>query len=248
MTDNTDDLVLTTYKIPPPDDILYGSAIASIQNSHTTLSIFEPSIQHQLGINQALWKVSAEWLIKKKWISRQKISANRSVSKATEPLGELLYRILELCIQCHTFLPADTPYRNAAHWFQAVVSEMKKFDFEKITSTSEGNGSGKMQYVKSIRADIKSLKTDWKNPNNPQEDPATYELVKVGLAMAEPSDCFMTDYWKPLLRAYTGWATELDRNTDWEYLHVNEKGILVGQASKKRGKKILPTPRAKIGF
>lgn len=242
----TDD-VLTTYKIPPPDDKKFGYVIASIQKAHAIPSIFEPSVQHQIGINGALWKVSSEWLIRKKWIPRQKISANRSITKAVEPLGELLYRLLEVCIQSHSFLPADTPYRNAAQWFQAVAFEMKKHDFNEITLMPERKGSGKMQYVRSIRTDIKALK-DWNNPNDSQKDPATYALVEAGLAIAEKSDSFMIDYWKPLLRAYTSWATELDRNSDWEYLHVNEKGILVGQASKKRGKKILPTPRTKMTF
>lgn len=236
--------VLTTYKIPPPDDVIFGLTIDSIQKSHTALCIFDSPLQHQISINESLWKVGIEWLVKKKWIPRQKVSGNRSAIKAVEPLGELLYRILEVCIQSHGFSPASAPYRNAAHWFQSVAFEMKRFDFNELTSKSERKGTGKKQYVKSVRDDIKALK-ERKNPNDPETDPASFALTEAGFAMADTSDRFDTDYWKPLIRAYSAWATELDKNSNWEYLHVTEQGVLIGQGGQGRGKIVLSRPVAK---
>ena len=100
-----------------------------------------------------------------------------------------------------------------------------------------GPGTNFLKYVKALK--------EGKNPNDPNIDPATYALIEAGLAMADTSARFDSDYWRPMLLSYSRWVTELDKNTDWEYLRVSEKGTLVGQGGRGRGKIPLSRPVAK---
>jgi hypothetical protein len=162
-------------KIPPPDDTVWALAINSVQKPFVPLLIPNPLVEKHLAINEALWIVALHWVFRKKWCKRHKIPANRAATKAVEPLGELLFRILELCIQCHAVLPAGSnPYGNAAVWFDLIVWETKRGDFAEILSPHE-SGQGKNKHARKIWKDVKSLKEDWENPNAPESDPHTHK-------------------------------------------------------------------------
>lgn len=221
-------------KVPPP----WHLAIDSIQSPFVPLLIPNKPTETHIAINEALWVVALHWVFKKKWSKRHKIPANRAVKDAVKPLGELLYRILELCIQCHAVLPVNsTRCGNAAQWFDCVVWETKRRDFAEILFQSYKKGQGKKQEVGEIWTEIRLLKGG-SNPFNLEFSPHSFRLVDEALKLAKLEN-FNQEYWRPLLKAYSNWARALDQNDNWKFFRV-EAGKLVAQNGRGRGRLTVP--------
>ncbi|HEY9601248.1 MAG TPA: hypothetical protein V6C85_06525 [Allocoleopsis sp.] len=159
------------------------------------------------------WVLWLHWVIKKKWLSKHKIPTRRGYTKLYEPRGELLYRILELCLQLHSSKWGGN-YRNAFDWFHQYLEFERSGEIELVLKSDSDSKKGwKRSYQKAHRACLISLR-DGVNPYHKIEEPHIYRLMEAALPLAEQSDIFEANFWKPFLRAYTAWIRSHDGD-DW---------------------------------
>lgn len=219
---------LPIHAIRPPWD----EAIDSVQKPFISLLIPNEPLEWHLSINEGLYNIALHWVFKKKWQSKYRIPAKANVAKAVEPLGEFLFRILDLCSECH--LVAGSGY-TAAEWFKGAVWEMKRGDFAAILSPQK-KGEGKKKHCQVIQEEVRLLKR-WNNPYRSLTSPYTYRLIDVALKLADRgnNDVFVKKVWRPFLDAYSKWATALSKNPDWVYLTI-KNGQLYMQAGRGRAK------------
>lgn len=217
-----------TEEISPPWD----EAINSVQKPSIMLWIPDEPLRDQISLNEEIYTIALHWLLKKKWRSKHKIPASRKVANAVEPLGEFLFRLLNLCSECHVLAPRRLG--DAAEIFQKAVQEMKQGNLEEILSPDQ-KGDGKKKHCKTTFEEIKILKSN-QNPYEVCRSPHTYRLTEIALQLAnqEVNDLFIKKVWKPFLKAYSGWNRELDRNPDWGYITI-KAGKLFIKEGKGRG-------------
>lgn len=227
--------LVPTAKIPPP----WHLAIGSVQGYSPILLIPNQPLETHLAINEGIWLIALHWVFKKQCSKKHKIPACRIVASAVEPLGELLFRISQICKEVHYILPpSSTSYDNAAKWFACVAWESKRGDSEEICDLSDKKGRGKKAWVRSIWNEWNLLKEE-QNPYELSHCPHTFKLVDEARKLVKNSDVFNDNYWKPLLKAYSEWARELDRNDNWRTFRV-KNGKLVAQNGKGRGELLVP--------
>lgn len=85
-----------------------------------------------LQLNEAtLWEFIRHWFFKKTFNSKHKVPRSpRDLRDATEPFGELLRSLYELCKECHAFpSPISSQYQHASYWFVAVALEVREVFF-----------------------------------------------------------------------------------------------------------------------
>lgn len=161
------------------------------------LPVYDPILNQYLAIQDAKWSILLHLVIKKKWLSRLKIPCDKKIADFYEPVGEWLYRTLELCIQCHALAPST--YVNAAAWFSAITSEAKtSVALRFINQDSEGS----IQEIKDECYKISNTLRKGSNPYDPEQDRHTHALIEASLTLSERSDRFRKDYWKPFLSSH----------------------------------------------
>lgn len=162
--------------------------------------------QYQISELEEAWAIALHWVVKKKWNRQLKFPVLPKWADSYEPWGELMFRELELCIRCHeASKSARQFYRNPSDWYLQLILETKGDD---VCDTIANKITGKKALVKDNYSIIRTLK-ELKNPANPETAPHFHRLMEAALEL-EKQDSFYKDYWKPYLKAYSGWIQVLD--------------------------------------
>jgi len=199
---------LSTEEIPSPWNLTL-SLLEKPQSSQPLIDLFPFKLATQLRMSmvEADWQIALHWVVRKKWNPYFKIPIPRKLSKLYEPWGELMFRALELCIQCHKAShPASQYYRNPSDWYLQLMMEAKGHELCDILA---GQLPGKTNFIKDRYWIIKELKA-LRNPANPETSPHFYWLMEVSLEL-EKQDQFNSDYWQPYLSACSQWIQALDK-------------------------------------
>jgi hypothetical protein len=155
---------------------------------------------------EADWLIVLHWVVRKKWNPHYKIPVSRKLANLYEPWGELMFRVLELCIQCHkTSHPASQYYRHPSDWFFQLVMENRGSG---LCAAIANQPVGKTSLIKDKYWSIKELKA-LRNPGNPEIWTHSYRLEEVSLEL-EKQDEFNSYYWQPYLSAFSKWIQALD--------------------------------------
>ena len=195
-----------------------------------TTQIAAPAlIQQRLDMEEADWRIALYWVVKKKWKPKLKIPLKRAAANLYQPWGELFYRGLELCIECHRLSPSShTLYLSDAFWYECVMQEAKHISMRAIVANEP---TGKSSSVEERYDIIKALKA-LTNPANPRTSPHFHRLMEVALTL-EHQDAFNDRYWKPFLRASSQW-TQLTASRSCQETFV-EGNKLVQRCGQGRG-------------
>lgn len=209
--------VVPTEIIPPPWDeaIEIAKKItlppeAAISDAHAAFYRYA----------QASWECSFHWLYKLKWKRNHKIPFGNECTKQLEPVGWLLWSLLELCKEVHTYRRVETKkYKHASDWFLLISKEiLDRYFFDE-----------KSQCLRKLREDLKALK-DNKNPYSIEENLHLHRLATVCCEFANDKKSkpeFGRTYLRSrgikkgrhrippgFIQALSTWATELAQNPD----------------------------------
>lgn len=222
----------------------------------TVLTALSPEQQTAIEVFSGKWLLFLHWVIKKKWISKHKVPISPKYVKFYEPKGEQLYRILEMCIQCHS-TPWGAHYSNAAQWFSAIVATERGMEIDYVLNESEkakgkeGNGKTKdnrvykndmlyhhWEVIKILQyAGNDVIKTPMKKPYSPNEMPHHYCLIEAASDLARNSDIFKKQFWNPYLAAYRKWIVSLN-DPFWQAVWVDQ-GKLKAKLGRGNGVKTI---------
>lgn len=239
--------------IPQVDDKAWNLTLTQVQQPFTRLGKFDDAIETQILSLQGNWCIILHWIIRKKWRKKHKIPGDRARNKDFEPLGELYYRILQLCIEVHPFDPGG--YASAADWFRRII-------------TSERDDAYKLIFAVACRARKPPTKTDvasefarkavalkrfrypfdvreFANPYCPVEEPHMNKLIASAVRIAETEDLFRDNYWTPFVDATDTWAREFTKPA-WNVQYALN-GKLFRTSSRGRNKGVaMPLPSAEF--
>jgi hypothetical protein len=194
-----------------------------------------PAEKQFLAVEDGKWVILHYWVVKKKWHSRLKIPCQRKTVQFYEPLGEWLYRILELCIQCHAVHQLGANYPNAASWFSSIVIEAKMSVLGGFIARSTDGKEGCIQEYKDGASKLSGTLRRGENPYFLEVEPHIYRLVEAALELAdEPDISFLRDYWRPFLKSIT--LLVAHRKQGGRITLVEHKRKLYSQGGKGRGK------------
>jgi hypothetical protein len=210
--------VVPTEIIPPPWDEAIEIAKKITPSSDAAISSAHAAL-HRYA--QASWECSFHWFIKLKWNRKHKIPFANEWSKLLEPVGWLLYSLLELCKEAHCQSCEETKnYNHASEWFSLICPEiLDRYFFD-----------SKSQCLRKLREDLKVLKDceeGFKNPYSIEENLHLHRLFTVCINLTINKPQFEKDYLRSkgtkkgkryvppgFIQALSTWATELDRNPD----------------------------------
>ncbi len=213
-------LLIPVSKAIPPWD----TALNRLQREPFVL-ILAPTENQEINFQrvETIWQVALHWVFKLKWYSKHKIPYNRRLVKVCKPYGELVFRCLELCIQCHAAYPVGSfPYGNASDWFEQLIREAQLYAF------SHNDSPGKVQRLKERRRQYDLLK-EGKNPFSSKSLPHLHRLIAACLPLLS-SDRFDKDYWTPYLKAFSAWNTMFESKEWTTYCEQEGKSyIRMGQ-------------------
>jgi hypothetical protein len=172
-----------------------------------------------------LWNLSLHWAIKLKWQASYKIPYPRKLAKLMEPFGTVMFRYLEMCIQCHSFLRPN-PYQTAAAWFWAICREAQKNTIFRSDRTSKTEALGnRRNFINSIADGI--------NPISEQTAIHEWRLMECALSFRR-GDNFDKEYLQPYIRAYRAWINA-SKQPDW-LATIHKDGKLFAQYGRGKGK------------
>jgi hypothetical protein len=102
----------------PPEP--WGAALRSVWSPFI---VREPSISADFGVMilESQWAQEIGYVYRNKWNRKHKCSKHRF----TELRGNVLWSLLELCIQVHAVHPIGRNYPNASQWFDKICWERK---------------------------------------------------------------------------------------------------------------------------
>lgn len=207
-------------KIPPPWNETFRQLNELPRPS--LLPLMEPAIELHLQITDAEWQIELYWVVKKEWDSKLQIPVLPKFKKLHEPRGNLLHKLLQLCIGCSYFDNKDAPKqendKRAANLFLGIIREAKKKDDEIIIQNEQ---NGKHSIIKEKREIIAQFK-NLKNPANQATSPYYSRLIEVALSK-EKNDKFNKKYWQPFLRACCQDVQSIERKTSQETFVLNNK-------------------------
>jgi hypothetical protein len=230
-----DEAIEAAQKITPPPDTAISSAHAA---------------SHKYA--KAIWLCSCHWLYKLKWNRQHKIPFGVKGSKPLEPLGWLLWSLLELCKEVHSYPCNQTKtYSHASEWFGQISHEIRELYL--------WNGN-KSEILQKLRQDLKKLKA-CENPYSLEKNPHLYRLVAMSLKLAanpqypEFEQVYLRSEGKKkgrcikhpgFIQALSTWATEVDRNPNLVTYFVKEPStgnkVTNPQLIRYHNKSELPTP------
>ena len=164
-----------------------------------------------------LWECSIHWVYKLKWGGkRYRIPFKKKVVDAVKPHGEAMFRIFNLCEQCHPFQKYG--YASGLNWFCHVVH----ID---LIPQSYSHARPKTDRVSDGRDEIKKLR-ERENPFSENDELHLWRVVDCSIKkmQAEPGLLFETDYWRPFVKGYTVWLSALE-SPDWKSVEVDGDAI-----------------------
>jgi hypothetical protein len=116
------------------------------------------------------------------------------------------------------------------------MQEARNIDNQEIQANE---AIGKKPFVQNLYQIIKTLK-NLENPATPSTSLHFYRLMEVALSL-EKQDQFNEDYWKPFLRALSGWIQAVDSPNCHEcYVDGDKIVCQIGQGKAKRTLLVLP--------
>lgn len=220
------------------NDKNWALAFKSIQHPFIPTDVTKNEFQKfQVGLTEVHWDIGLHYVFKRKWDSKHKIPIRLkpTTQKSFRLWGDYLYTILELCIQCHASPGIQVSYRNAAEWFEGVAREMKTSDLKASLSAIKGL---KRNEVDQQRKLLKALK-EYENPGNLLTHPHAFLLVESARNLAQRSDEFCNQYWKPFITACSKLLQDIESSSTWQTVFEKD-GLPYVQAG--RGNRILPYP------
>lgn len=226
------DFVIPTYRIPTEKvDLPFAQVIRAIQN----LEIYGPRKLNEIEMFLMQHCVAGSdtilhWATKIKWNSSHKIPGGQAHVRATKPVGVIVAREIELCIQCH----AGVGYKRAGHqdasiWFGELWRESLKINLNDLFTVTT-NGGGKKAGVIGLRQDVLAALKGYRNPFDPSVRPQLHNLIECSIYLAERGENFRKQYWSPYIRSLSAWATQLDSNLNGYYQ------VLMGRVVRKKGR------------
>ncbi len=178
---------------------------------------------------QANWECSFHWLYKLKWKHKHKIPSFGDVcTEVSEPVGWLLWSLLELCEEVHRRHCVETKnYNHASDRFPLICQEILcRYFFDE-----------KSQGLQKLRKDLKALKNseeEFQNPYSTEENLHLHRLATVCRKLATDWE-FERTYLRSrgmkigrhptppgFIQALSTWATELDQNPEIVTYRVEE--------------------------
>lgn len=228
--------------IPLIDDRAWNSALVQIQQPFLRLGKFDDAVETQILSLQGHWTIILHWVIRKKWQKKHKIPGNKASNKGYEPLGELYFRILELCIQVH---PYDCfGYLSASDWFTRIITHERNAAYQMIFTIASGarESPTKTEVSNNFHQLAVALNKfrypydpqAFSNPYDPVEDPHMYRLIASAVQYGETADRFRDDYWKPLATAFDLWAKDFSKSI-WNVRYAKD-GTLKHTSSQGRNR------------
>ncbi|MHC5771321.1 MAG: hypothetical protein ACYTXI_38320 [Nostoc sp.] len=187
---------------------------------------------------ELIFHLGAHWLVQKKWSTKHKIPAPKQISNVAEPLGKLLFHLLELCAQCHLAASAaniNLRHKNAWNWFVTIFWEIKGASLSKI----ETEEIGKAESIQTHRQKIIKPLEKGVNPISSIAQPNLKSLLDVAQSLAKSSNTFDRDYWKPFLKEYKKWVTHCDREKNIIRINLDANGIYYHSGRGRYSKYVL---------
>lgn len=188
---------ITTRKVIQPipkgdPEEPWGSVLRSIWSPFITR---ENSLSADFGINVLEWQWAADigYVYSKKWNPRYK----HSKVKATQLRGDVLWSLLELCIQVHAVHPlAWKNYQNASIWFDHICWERKTLERQQLFHSGG---------IKSILASERKIIDHYRcfeNPHPEESEIHQQRLVNTIIEIHESKKFsnIVNKYWKGLER------------------------------------------------
>lgn len=161
-----------------------------------------------------LWECSIYWVYKLKWGGkRYRIPINnKKLIKAVEPHGTAMFRILNLCEQCHPF--QEYGYASGLKWFCHIVH----ID---LIPQSFSHTQPKTDRVSDGRDQIKKLRKK-ENPFSESDEPHLWRSIEQSIKMMRPGSqekVFPEDYWRPFIKSYSKWLSTIE-SPEWKSVIV----------------------------
>jgi hypothetical protein len=196
--------------IPSIYDADWNSALVQIQQPFLKLGKFDDAVETQIVSLQGHWTIILHWIIRKKWKSRHKIPISKP--NDYEPLGEVYYRLLELCIQIHAMHPSG--YLSASEWFSRIIQGERNEQYRLIFAiASKSRLTPTKGEASALLLCTSGKLKHFQNPYDPTKEPHAHKLIEKSIVYAQRHDFdyFAKDYWKPFIKAYSDWARDFRR-------------------------------------
>jgi hypothetical protein len=149
-------------------------------------------------VKEVFWLVVLELIIKQKWLKDYQLPSDRAFQNIAKPKSELLFSILELTIQCHSFASNEYPEKmppTASAWFGLIFMEYKCADLK-------GVYEGRVNMEKEKRWQRDNLINELLDYNNPYPiDTHIWHLMNVAIPLARNSPQIREDYWNRFVKA-----------------------------------------------
>ena len=183
------------------------------------------------------WLIAYQWLIKLEWNSKHQVPEKKSIRDALKPQGLLLQKYFRMAEKCMIFAPELTQYtdgrplvyRTGVNWIKAVVDELLLTAIMDASASKYNDlglqGNIKNSLVSIERKRLALIKKTYKKlldvgdkgsvefnklPYKEFDHMIAYkELLSYSMIFALASDRFRDDYWKPFLKQYSAWITEM---------------------------------------
>lgn len=257
-------LVEINYKSLPADWDKNLSAISAYSNLVDRLKkchpLNIPLVQHNFLAHNYL----LPFIIQQKWDSKQKLPRLRKRGKqGYKILANMYVKAIDVCLQIQpSRLNIELNLQNkiltvnvenpaalfakmlwesdlesaAVQIFREAetVKEMKTVTVKEMKTVTV-----KAKRIKEMKRQNKDLKSLEFNPFDPTYSPATYTFVREGFDLANRSDLFRKNYWRPFISARAAWTKEFQKAGWLNLAHDDDRGRIGYVLSNGSGKKLL---------
>lgn len=149
-------------------------------------------------VKEVFWQVVLELVIKEKWLRNRQIPSGRAFQTLAKPKAQVLYRILELTIQCHSFAAKEyggNPPISASCWFGFIFMDFKAADLASVYD-------GRINVEQERRWQRQNILKPLGKTRNPYPvDEHLGHLINVAERLAVASPQFEDDFWNPFVKA-----------------------------------------------
>lgn len=164
-----------------------------------------------------LWECSLHWVYKLKWGGKDyRIPIKKKkLIKALEPHGTVVFHLLKLSEQCHSFQKYG--YTSSLDWFHHIIYD--------LISQSYSHKRPKTDKVSDGRDEVKKLR-EAKNPFSESDEPHLWRLIEQSTAMmsSKKKVAFLPNYWEPFIKSYCTWLSAIE-SPDWKSVILAEGSI-----------------------
>lgn len=164
----------------------------------------------------------------------------RSIKPEIKAAGEVLYRLLNLCSELWLLAPGQ--YKHPARLFGDLFGEWQAWGAIRINIANDKNFT---QLHRRIQSENQQLA----NFENPFTTSVTKEFFDVAIQMAEGKGRFLTQVYRPFIRARKAMAAAMPRGEGVGLLRTEAGGIKETQTRQKKGvQKATAEKRTAKGF